>query len=243
MTLEEKIALQISTVVNAVVLLPSVTIIHKIEDVSVIWICGQGLSRLGLKLTDLAKLSNNDYYGQFFNQEDAAIYIPKITDLLRRNNDNESVSYFQQVRINNQNHWTWHISSTKILMRDDLGQPILLITQSIPIEHTHAISAKADKIIEENRFFEENAEMFSKLSSREIEVLKCFIKGETAAECGEKLFISTNTVDTHRKNIRKKLGTTSLSVILRYARAFDLISIFIANKLIGFSLLFESTVF
>lgn len=223
MTLEEKIAHQISTIASAATFLPSVTIIHKIADASVIWMCDRGLVGLGLTIDDLKKLSNNEYYNQFFNPEDSVIYIPKILDLLHRNNDDENVSYFQQVKLHQENTWTWHISCTKILLRDDDGQPVLLITQSMPIEHSHSISLKADKLMEENRFLGENAEMFSKLSKREIEVLKCVAAGDSAVECGEKLFISPQTVDTHRKNIRKKLGTTSFGVLLRYARAFDLI--------------------
>lgn len=223
MTLEEKIALQISAVANATDFLPCVTIIHKITDASVIWMCQRGLRELGLSLKDLEKLDNEEYYNQFFNPDDAKIYVPKILELLQLNNDDKSVSYLQQVKINNEKHWTWYMSSTKIFLRDDLKQPVLLITQSIPIDHKHSISLKADKILEENKFFGENAELFSTLTKRELEVLKCFVNGETAAECGKKLFISPQTVDTHRKNIRKKLGTTSFSVLLSYARAFDLI--------------------
>lgn len=48
-------------------------------------------------------------------------------------------------------------------------------------------------------------------------------KGESAIECGKTMFISPQTVETHRKNIRVKLGTKSFFEITQYARSFDLI--------------------
>jgi DNA-binding CsgD family transcriptional regulator len=48
-------------------------------------------------------------------------------------------------------------------------------------------------------------------------------KGESAIECGKSLFISPQTVETHRKNIRMKLDTKSFFELTQYARSFDLI--------------------
>ncbi len=45
------------------------------------------------------------------------------------------------------------------------------------------------------------------LSPREAEVLELVLRGMTSAEIREKLFISINTIDTHRANINAKLQT------------------------------------
>jgi len=45
---------------------------------------------------------------------------------------------------------------------------------------------------------------FENLSDREKEIQKLVADGKTSSEIGELLFISKNTVDTHRRNIRKK---------------------------------------
>ena len=44
------------------------------------------------------------------------------------------------------------------------------------------------------------------LTPRETEVLKLTAKEHTTAEIAEKLFISTHTVESHRKNLLSKLG-------------------------------------
>lgn len=55
------------------------------------------------------------------------------------------------------------------------------------------------------------------LSAREKEVLVEVASGKTNKEIAEKLFISVNTVITHRKNITSKLGIRSVSGLSVYA--------------------------
>lgn len=44
------------------------------------------------------------------------------------------------------------------------------------------------------------------LSSREREVLQLVLKGFTSKEIGQQLFVSMNTVNTHKRRIKEKLG-------------------------------------
>lgn len=56
---------------------------------------------------------------------------------------------------------------------------------------------------------------FSMLSKRESEVLRYVLEGKTSGEIAEHLFISINTVHTHRRNILKKTGAGSIIDLLR----------------------------
>ena len=56
---------------------------------------------------------------------------------------------------------------------------------------------------------------FNMLSSRETEVLKLVLEGKTSCEIADLLFISVNTVHTHRRNILKKTGAGSIVELLR----------------------------
>ncbi len=53
------------------------------------------------------------------------------------------------------------------------------------------------------------------LSKREKEILKHVLTGESSVEIAEKLFLSVNTINTHRRNILKKTGCKSVLEILR----------------------------
>ena len=55
------------------------------------------------------------------------------------------------------------------------------------------------------------------LTEREIEILILIAKEFSSQQIADKLFISLNTVETHRKNIFRKLAIKNLAGIIRYA--------------------------
>lgn len=55
------------------------------------------------------------------------------------------------------------------------------------------------------------------LTKREIEILKLVVQEYSNHEIADKLFISTGTVDTHRKNIILKLGVKNTVGLIKYA--------------------------
>lgn len=55
------------------------------------------------------------------------------------------------------------------------------------------------------------------LSSREREILQLVAKGQTSHQIADALFIGKSTVDTHRKNMIRKLGLSGAGELLRYA--------------------------
>jgi DNA-binding NarL/FixJ family response regulator len=56
-----------------------------------------------------------------------------------------------------------------------------------------------------------------KISDREKEVLECIASGLTTYEIGDKLFISKNTVETHRKNLLYKLKARNTAELVNNA--------------------------
>jgi DNA-binding NarL/FixJ family response regulator len=61
------------------------------------------------------------------------------------------------------------------------------------------------------------------ITRREKEVLTLIAEGLTNAEIGEKLFISTTTVDTHRKNLLSKFEVKNTASLIRMAAQFHLV--------------------
>jgi two-component system invasion response regulator UvrY len=56
----------------------------------------------------------------------------------------------------------------------------------------------------------------SKLSEREVEVLKYIKDGLSSKEIAEQLFLSTRTVEVHRSNILKKLNLKNTASLLKF---------------------------
>ncbi|MEQ8926232.1 MAG: response regulator transcription factor [Fulvivirga sp.] len=62
------------------------------------------------------------------------------------------------------------------------------------------------------------------LSKREMEVLQLIAKGYRTADIAEELFISIHTVNSHRKNILKKLRLKTPTQLVAYALEIGLVS-------------------
>ncbi len=60
------------------------------------------------------------------------------------------------------------------------------------------------------------------LTRREKEILQLIAKGRTSLEIAKQLKISRFTIDTHRKNIHKKLGIKSNTGLVNYALKYKL---------------------
>ena len=76
-------------------------------------------------------------------------------------------------------------------------------------------SSEVTKIIMNS--FKVNSSPIAQLTKREIEILKLVAKAFSTAEIADKLFISTYTVDTHRKNILSKLNLKNTAGLVNYA--------------------------
>jgi two-component system NarL family response regulator len=55
------------------------------------------------------------------------------------------------------------------------------------------------------------------LSPREREVLQLLAEGLTSPQIGKRLYVATTTVDTHRRNVMRKLGIHSVADLTKYA--------------------------
>ncbi|QIG90979.1 helix-turn-helix transcriptional regulator [Chryseobacterium sp. POL2] len=83
---------------------------------------------------------------------------------------------------------------------------------------------KVKRVLDENEYITRNYKKFALLTKREKEILALLSAGKSSPEIADQLFISKETVATHRKNIIRKLDVKSFAELLRFALAFDLIS-------------------
>lgn len=70
----------------------------------------------------------------------------------------------------------------------------------------------------EKAFTSQPYEQQIQLSKRELEVLICLADGCSSKEIGDKLYISENTVNHHRKNLHAKTGATNVVELISWAR-------------------------
>ena len=201
--------------------MPAVVIVQQLEPFESIYMNSNGLKGLGITLEGLRQIGS-DYLQQFFNIDDAEDFLSKLKILLTSRNSEESFSFLQQVKLKEKGDWVWHIGSTRIFYKDAEGKPTHLVTTAIPIDELKHIPNKAKRLLAESEFLRNNVSKFLSLSSREREILQQVAMGKSSIEIAKKFYISTETVNTHRKNIKSKLGITTTFDFTRYAQAFDL---------------------
>ncbi len=68
-----------------------------------------------------------------------------------------------------------------------------------------------------------NTSSATHLTPRETEIIQYIANGMTNHEIAEKLFLSTSTVDTHRKNILAKLSLKNSAALVKYAAENNLL--------------------
>ena len=114
----------------------------------------------------------------------------------------------------------------KVINRTNTDKKILFLGKPFDTnaEHITFLSgAKEQKVLAEHflDFFVDSGSTESQdenvLSEREIEVLRHVALGLANKEIADRLFISTNTVITHRKNITEKLGIKTIPGLTVYA--------------------------
>lgn len=205
-------------------LMPGVVIIHEIgaSSIKTIYMSSRGLNQLGTTLEALSEMGSK-YHERFFNNEDMEDFMIKLRKLLQSRDPNETFTFFQQVKFKDREDWVWHIASLRIFHQNSEGIPTHVVTVAFPMDRMKHIPNKAERLLAENKFFKENLSKFLSLGNRAKEVLRLVALGKSSGDIARELNISVDTVNTHRKNIKKKLGISTTYEFTEYAHAYDLI--------------------
>lgn len=164
-----------------------------------------------------------DYYKKFFPQEEIENYlIPNTLRFLERQDVSEVLSYFQRVRAGENADYKWYFTTAKLLREasdETTSKAIIIATE---VNSFGAMSGKMNRLLEENEFMKKNFKKFALLSKREKDIIKLLVEGRKSPEIADILSVSFFTINTHRRNIHKKLEINNFAQLLKFALAFDL---------------------
>jgi DNA-binding CsgD family transcriptional regulator len=203
-------------------LIPGVVIVNNMETLFVEFMSSNGLRDLKTTMADLQTLGS-DYVKVYFNEADAEDYVPKIIALMEGGNEDEVITFFQQVRLSPKSDWVWHLSSTRIFHKNEIGKPTHIITIACPVDPDHHITAKVNRLLDERNFLIKNQDTYASLTKQERVILVLIAQGKSSIEIADELHISEETVNTHRKKIRAKINAKTPYDITRFAQIFNLI--------------------
>jgi DNA-binding CsgD family transcriptional regulator len=156
-----------------------------------------------------------DFLPNRLHPETTETVMPYFADFYKSQDENAVCSAIQKVRPDFGFDYKPILSSTKISMDKKS-----FFTISIPFEELGKVGKKLEKVLEIDSFYTANFELFQSLSKREKQLVGLFCKGLTNREIGEVLFVSANTVRTHRNNIFRKLSIKRIGQLLPFGKAF-----------------------
>ena len=101
------------------------------------------------------------------------------------------------------------------LLKDSDSDELITAIKTVARNQKY-VSQKISSIIL-NEFMSALPEEESELSSREREILQLIAEGKSSKEIGDILFVSSKTVDAHRKNIMDKIELRTIPDLTKYA--------------------------
>lgn len=90
-------------------------------------------------------------------------------------------------------------------------------------ENAFYLSQSLKNESEKKKMFRDRFTNRMKLTDREIEIIRLLAQGHSSAYIAKTLFLSTHTVNTHRKNILRKLEVSSTVELVNFAHANNLL--------------------
>lgn len=114
----------------------------------------------------------------------------------------------------------WFYSAAKLKLNAEEGiHQIVVFTYDL--ELMGSSKEKLFSVLKNLDFLKKNYAKASLLTKREIEIISLLAEGKTSIEVGKMLYISDHTVNTHRKNIIKKLNIKTFVDLIKFAAIFD----------------------
>ena len=107
------------------------------------------------------------------------------------------------------------------LNKQDSGEKVIDAIRTILLGERYVSAAITERLVSQalgNR--SESADPIDTLTDRELEIFRSIGNGKTSGTIARELFLSIHTIDTHRENIKRKLGVKNAAELSRHAVQF-----------------------
>lgn len=187
------------------------------KDLSILYINREGEKFTHFTTEEMREMGY-EYFDKYTHPDTLKHVFPRFIEFYERANDDNMHVEFQQIQDLANGGYDTLFTVTKPYKEQDL-----LLTSSVSVKDLNWVSAKVERIFEEDIFVKKNFCLFQQLTNREIEVLSLIGSGFTNKVISEKLFLSIETIKQHRKMIKRKTECRNTVELVKFAQAFDLI--------------------
>jgi len=217
-TLEHKIANKKLSIEEIDTIIPGYIHTNRLTDMAMTYVSPSGCN--------MFERTNKEMVENYFELTDVHVdmdFIMKtcfasLLKFAQLNDYTSTFSFFEKIRYTAKHNFKLYCTDIKMLKGN---QELICVTN--PVDKLECTVKKMKGILEDNRFFDKNFQIFMSLTKREKEILALVAKGYNNNSIGEQLFISNATIKTHRRHINQKLNAKHIADLIKYADTFRLI--------------------
>ncbi|GHA60500.1 LuxR C-terminal-related transcriptional regulator [Pontibacter akesuensis] len=199
--------------------LPANIYISDLEK-GVVWCNRTNEESLGYTLEEIKEMGGLEYMYKIVHPDDHTIPDNSI-DHYKNFNGTEYGGVFR-AKHRDEQEYKWFIGWARAFGKNKEGEVKELLCVDVDMSPQMNTEEQLVQALREN-LKNKNRLLLQSLRKREVEVLQLICKGMRTKAIAEKLFISVNTVSTHRKNIQHKLGTANVAELVSLANEAGLI--------------------
>jgi len=173
-----------------------------------------------LVLEDTASLLHK-HFREPLSKEITEKLICEIAGFLKDKKQGTVYSFFYRFLNLDSSEVEWFLSSAR-LNKCERGYAKEVVVFTYNLQFFGELKMRLYRVLENEEFFKEHFEKVSLLTKREKETIALLATGMSSPEIAAAMYISANTVNTHRKSINNKLAIKSIAGLLKFADVFDL---------------------
>lgn len=203
------------------------------QDLSFEYVSKNVVSCLGITQKDLKKGGMKNFWARI-HPEDIDRWLKALNDLMEFTmgsiapEDRKRMSYTWNYRLKNSDDiYVNIIQNTTPLVFNSQGKPIMgmahytIMHEKLSLPITATAKYLNDNNTYETKYFANYSQrlLSDEITARERDIIRLLIMDLTSKEIGDKLHISSATVDTHRRNILRKLQLNSTGELVGLLKA------------------------
>ncbi|WP_114782560.1 LuxR C-terminal-related transcriptional regulator [Botryobacter ruber] len=186
----------------------------------VIWCNRTNEESLGYTLEEILEMGGIEYLYRIVHPDDHNVPEASI-DHYQNFNGAEFGGLFR-AKHKDEQEYKWFVGWAKAFTKDENGNVKELLCVDVDMSPQMNTEKQLVTVLKEN-LKQKNTLLVSSLRKREVEILTMICQGMNTKAISEKLYLSTHTVATHRKNIQKKLGTNNVADMVSLAKEAGLV--------------------
>lgn len=186
----------------------------------VIWCNKTNEETLGYALDEILRMGGMQYLKAIVHPEDQ--HIPDDSIVHYNNYSGAEYGGVFRAKHKDEEQYKWFVGWAKAFTQGEGGEVKELLCVDVDMSPRMNTEEQLVAALKEN-LQQKNKLLVKSLRKREVEVLTLVCKGCSTKTIAQQLFLSEHTVQTHRRNIQRKLGTGNVAELVLLAREAGLV--------------------